>query len=109
VFAPGLTLEEQQTREERPADAGALFRNANDQLRRRYAELALEAGLVPFICECANTRCTRTMRLTLTEYDDAHRQPRRFVIVPGHERLDGEQLVREEARFSVVERLPAGG
>ena len=76
-------IEEEKTNEQRFAENEAIFRRANEQLRLRYAELGLEIELLPFICECANERCTRTVVLTLEEYHDVRRDPQRYVIVTG--------------------------
>ena len=101
-------IEEEKTNEQRFAENEAIFRRANEQLRLRYAELGLEIELLPFICECANERCTRTVVLTLEEYHDVRRDPQRYVIVTGHD-LGGEQVVAEGARFSVVEKPAVEG
>jgi hypothetical protein len=101
-------VEQQKTQEQRTAESAALFRRANDQLSRRYAELGLEVELLPFICECADGRCTRTVVLSLEEYDDLRREPQRYVIVNGHE-LDAEDVVATGIRFSVVQRPAVEG
>ncbi|MBD0330872.1 MAG: hypothetical protein ICV64_12310 [Thermoleophilia bacterium] len=77
------------------------FRRANDELGSRYAELSAE-GVVPFICECADERCTRVASLTLDEYAAVARTPGRYVILPGHEH-DDERVVHRDDRYAVAE------
>jgi hypothetical protein len=101
-------VEEQKTQEQRSAQNAALFRRANDQLSRRYVELGLETELLPFICECTDGRCTRTVVLSLEEFDDLRRQPQRYVIVSGHE-FDDEDVVAEGLRYSIVRRPAVEG
>ena len=91
----------------RLAPQQARFRRANEELVRRYADLAAH-GAVPFICECADQRCTRVVSLTLDEYAAATETPDRFVIIPGHER-DGERLVLRDERYALAERIPVDG
>lgn len=67
------------------------FRRVNDRLAGRARELD-EAGPTPFLCECADVRCTRIVLLTLEEYADVRSEDGRYVIVPGH-RLPGDQRI----------------
>ena len=85
----------------------ATFRRANEGIRRAAGEHAID-GLVPFICECSDERCTQVVQLTVHEYARIREQPTWFLVVPGHEDdvLAGTArvAVRHEA-YSVIERL----
>jgi hypothetical protein len=83
------------------------FRRANDELEARYVEL-LATGAVPFICECADTRCTRVVSLTLDEYAEVRSHPNRFVVVPGHRLSPLERVVEDRAGYAIAEK-PATG
>jgi hypothetical protein len=102
-----VAFEEAKTQEERIGENEALFRRANEQLRVRYDELGLDDELLPFICECGDSRCTDTVTLTLDEYGAIRDHGRHFLIVPGHELLESERVVEEAIRFSVVEKPSA--
>ena len=104
-----LLGEQPQTQQQRIAANEALFRRANELLRLRYEELRLDTEPLPFICECGDERCTRTVTVTLDEYRDVRRHPRRYVIVPGHELPDAENVVDEESDYSVVEKHTVEG
>src|SRR3954468_14706361 len=39
---------------------------------------------IPFICECAEERCSELVRLTLEEYEQVRANPRWFINAPGH-------------------------
>jgi hypothetical protein len=56
---------------------------------------------VPFLCECADERCTAIIQLSLEAYEEARQRPRRFINVPGHEALSVES-----GAAVVAERLP---
>jgi hypothetical protein len=92
-------------RAERVAANEAIFRRANERLRETYRAFGADDGLVPFICECANERCTRVVMLALDEYDGVRTRRGRFLVLPGHELLEVERLVAEHERFQVVEKL----
>ena len=86
----------------------ARFRRANDDLEGRYVGL-LATGAVPFICECADERCTRVISLTLEDYAEIRSHPGRFVVVPGHHRPHDEDVVGEGADYAVVEKRRGDG
>jgi hypothetical protein len=92
-----------ESQEDRVAENEATFRRANESLYRRFQELE-SVDLAPFLCECGDDRCTRTIRLNLQEYEEVRSQPGRFVIVPGHEILDVERVVEAGERYDVIEK-----
>jgi hypothetical protein len=69
--------------DERVARNDATFRDANERIfgsARKYD--VTEA--IPFLCECANPRCTAVIRLSAGEYLRIRGDRRRFFSVPGH-------------------------
>jgi hypothetical protein len=91
------------------AEAKGLFRKANEDLHRFSASLLEEHELdpaewpVPFLCECADSRCTRVARLTLDEFEQIRSHPGRFLVLPGHEAGDLERVIDATERFLIVE------
>ena len=86
------------------------FRRANEDLLVRRAELLEELGdlmeFVPLLCECADPRCTRVLRLKPEEFEEIRLQEGRYVVLPGHERASGtERVLERDRRFVVVEPL----
>jgi hypothetical protein len=85
----------------------AVFRRANESIFA-FAEDVLGEGsesLAPFLCECADRRCTRVVRLTRAEFEAAASVSGRFVVLPGHEgRVYAEGVVERGERFTLVDR-----
>jgi hypothetical protein len=104
-----LPSERPKTQAQRIADNEAMFRRANEHLHRRYRELDIGDERLPFICECADERCTETVTLTLDDYHEVRRHPDRYLIVPGHELPGAERVVDESPGFSVVEKPAPDG
>jgi hypothetical protein len=98
------TLRVVETREERVVRVEAAFREANEKLRWRVGLSFAGEATVPFICECGDERCTAAVRVPLETYDLARRDPRCFLIVPGHKQLDSERIVVEGEGFQIVEK-----
>lgn len=60
-------------------------------------------------CECARLGCNLLIELTLTEYEEVRRHPRRFVVAPGHELPGVEDVVRRCSSYVVVEKRGVAG
>jgi hypothetical protein len=99
------------SRDERVAANEAMFRDANEQIRRQAGKLELEQSEpVPFLCECADPACTEVFRLTLRDYEAVRSSSHTFVILPGHEAPASETVVdvgAENDGVAVVEKKPA--
>ena len=66
------------------------FRDANEQISAKADEHHTAAGqLIPFLCECADEKCTSIVQLNLAEYEDVRTDSRQFLNVLGHERSEG--------------------
>jgi hypothetical protein len=82
-----------------------LFAAAND-------EIALVAGtlsprpLVPFICECPTSGCSKIAELSLGEYAALRLFPNRFVVAAdcGSGDLAGAQILERTERYTIVDR-----
>jgi hypothetical protein len=86
----------------RAAENEVIFRNANQEIERRRAELEVP-GLTPFLCECEDESCKTLIFLSQEEYADARTKPNWFILAPGHPFLSG--TVRSSTdRFMLVEK-----
>ena len=81
----------------------AYFRDLNERIVRAASALDYD-GLVPLVCECPNERCFRLVRTTVDEYRAIREHPERLVLYPGHEEVEGDELVAQTERFTVVDR-----
>ncbi|MGH2977096.1 MAG: hypothetical protein ACRDKC_01815 [Gaiellaceae bacterium] len=90
---------------ERRATNEALFRDVNE----RIAESAerFEADSTEFVCECADPNCTERLTVALAEYEEVRARPTSFLLAPGHEHRDIEQVIADRGRFRIVEKIQA--
>ena len=67
------------------------------------------AGLTtfPIVCECGTGSCTETLRVPCTRYEAVRSRPERFIVKPGHELPEVEDVVEEGAEFHIVEKREA--
>jgi hypothetical protein len=95
-------------REERLAQNEVMFREVNERIREVSAHVgALDSG-PEFLCECANEDCLERIRLSPAEYESLRSEPRRFVVLRGHE-TEIERVVADRGRYLIVEKLGEAG
>jgi hypothetical protein len=90
---------------ERVARNDATFRRANERLEESAQAYGVER--VPFLCECADVRCTEVLQLTIAEYEHVRENGRHFLSVPGHEAAakDFARVVEQHDGWVVVEKI----
>src|SRR5947209_4011372 len=86
----------------------AVFREINEGIERGQWP-GEEESPVSFRCECARLGCNELVELSLREYEGVRSDPRRFMVLPGHERLDVEIVVERRSGYFVVEKLDQAG
>ena len=77
-----------------------VFRHVNEEIDER----AVEASEPEYVCECSDTSCLATVRLTHEEYNAVREHDSRFFVVPGHHRPELERVVEQHATYYVVEK-----
>ena len=79
-----------------------IFREVNQRIRELADRFDLKSGAA-FICECSSERCVESIALDFDEYKAIRSSPTLFVVVPGHEKLQVENVVETNDRYAVVE------
>lgn len=87
----------------------AMFREINERLESRLPVSTDGEERLTVICECADADCTDRVLLNLDEYAQVRSDGRQFVITPGHERIDVEEVVLRNDRFEIVRKVGRAG
>jgi hypothetical protein len=89
----------------------ALNENAFREMNERLELLGEEFGddTVEFLCECADPACTAALYIPPTVYETVRDHPRRFLILPGHQREAIERVVETHRDYLVVEKRGEAG
>lgn len=81
------------------------FRYANGRLLDSVTDSTTpDWQLIPFICECADRDCKGRVEITVWRYEDIHADERDYVILPGHLRIAGEEIMEEHGYYEVVKK-----
>ena len=95
-------------KQRRAAANEATIRDVNEGIERGQWP-GEEDSPVGFRCECARLGCNQLVELTVREYEEIRANPRRFVVVPGHEVDDVETVVESRGRYVIVEKRDLAG
>ena len=95
--------------EQRAARNEALFREVNENIARLEERHGTTSPGPVFLCECANAECAEQLQVGADAYERARQEPRRFLVIPGHEDSRLEKFVETHDEFLVVEKTGAAG
>ena len=85
------------------------FRALNERLRAGSDTWGPGDGVLELVCECADEDCTRAITLTPREYEAVRGDETQFLVVPGHERLEVEDVVADRGDWVVVRKRGEAG
>jgi hypothetical protein len=94
------------TRPDRVARNEAMYRAVNREIEQASEQTGRGGDdQLEVLCECGEDGCSSTLALTITEYDQTHRQRDRFVVAPGHEDPEIERIVTRNEHYLVVDKF----
>ncbi len=95
-----------EPRKERLAINEVLFRNVNEGIRAGQAEAAAPLAIR---CECGSLGCNRMLEIDVALYEAVRADPRRFVLLEGHDVPEVERVVERHEGFEIVEKVGESG
>lgn len=82
------------------------FREINERLRGDLRALPATGEPLDFVCECGRVDCADPVPVTLAEYEAVRAGSLDFVVVPGHQAPDVEDVVDVNDRYARVRKHP---
>src|SRR4051812_17092290 len=83
----------------------SLARDSNEEKKAPRTS----SGFAQYSCECATRICDQLLSLTVGEYNEVRSVPTHFVVARGHVDPRAEFVVRETARYQVVQKFGVAG
>jgi hypothetical protein len=81
------------------------FRYANGRFFNVLNDASGPDGqLIPFLCECADSACRGSIEITTSRYGNIHVDERDYMILPGHTRIAGEEIIEENSYYEIVKK-----
>jgi hypothetical protein len=82
----------------------AMFREVNERLEELNRTFADFTDRLQVVCECADMGCAEMIDVPAADYERIRSDPLLFILVPGHEMADVEDVVEEHETFEVVRK-----
>jgi hypothetical protein len=89
---------------ERIAHNESVFRALNESLEASLHRGRPDGDRAGFICECGDPACDEIVRVELPAYESVRANARLFVVLPGHEAPDVEDVVSDRDGYVVVRK-----
>jgi hypothetical protein len=93
-------------RERRIGANEAIFREVNERIEEINRTFSTLTDSMKIMCECGGAGCAEMISIHVSEYEQVRSDPTLFVIVPGHEAPDVEDVVERHEGFDVVRKHP---
>lgn len=95
--------------ERRLVENELMFRAANRKVQKQVQQdhpkkRGEDTMELQFYCECSDLHCRDRIRLTVGDYQAATQGNKEFIVIPGHENRAVEKVLRENAKYTVVEK-----
>ncbi len=83
------------------------------EINGRRVNEAIEQGeegveTAVFVCECGHLGCSSTVELGIAEYEEVRTGFNRFLVLPGHEIPEVDQVIERHRQHLVVAKRGAG-
>ena len=92
------------TRNERREENQRQFQRLNQRLHDVVERQVPDATPVPFLCECADERCMGRVDVSPGQWQSVAERPNHFLIIAGHPRTEGEEIVDTLGPYEIVEK-----
>jgi hypothetical protein len=107
AFSPssrGARWQDMTSRDTRREENQKLFRTGNERLHDLVESHVNDSTPVPFLCECAAEHCDGRVEVRLAEWEAVASRPNHYLMVSGHPRSEGEQIVGSVGEYDVVQK-----
>jgi len=95
---------EQTERAARSARNELLFRAVNEQIVGMTERFRAQLSDIDVVCECADQTCVGTIRIAAVEFGKIERADEVFLVLPGHEDRQVEDVVERNDGYLVVKK-----
>ena len=85
------------------------FRALNERLRESGAAWEGREGVLILVCECGDEDCTAAIEQNVREYEAVRAVETQFLVIPGHERTEIEDVVGSGEGWVIVRKRGEAG
>jgi hypothetical protein len=92
----------------RAAREQALFRKVNENIDDLVERFKVDDVAPLYVCECLNSDCHNAIPIPRDVYQQIRLNLNHFIVTPGHEELDVDEIVDRSHRWLVVRKRGVG-
>jgi hypothetical protein len=89
-----------EERKRRIGENEAIFRDVNQMVR------SLDPLLMTILCECGDAACRDQLVIAQDQYERVRDDPTLFILRPGHEADETEEVASKHLEFWIVRKRP---
>ena len=89
------------------AKTESLFRDVNERIAGSAERVGTEQA--ELVCECSDPECGHRIEARLDDYEETRADGARFIVAPGHEKPEQEEVVRTRPGYRIVEKRRSTG
>ena len=93
-------------RESRVGVNEALLRAVNERVEELNEPFSTVTGKFEIVCECGDPICLTQISIARDAYERVRTEATLFLVAPGHENLDIEDVVEEHDNYRIVRKHP---
>lgn len=82
----------------------ALFRQVNERVEQLNESFATVTDTFEVVCECGDSGCVTQISIASDAYERVRTDPTRFIVAPGHEDSEVEDIVDTQSAYHVVRK-----
>ena len=86
----------------------ALYRTVNERIEGLNQVFGTLTNTMIVVCECGDGACAEQIEIAVEDYERVRSDATHFVIIPGHEIADVEDVVEKNDTFDVVRKHEGG-
>jgi hypothetical protein len=94
-------MDERQTR---VGKNEAVFRAVNERIEDLNQAFAVVTETFEVVCECADSACIKQISIAIETYERVRSDATLFIVAPGHETADTEDIIEKHDDYSVVRK-----
>jgi hypothetical protein len=95
-------------RKRRIGENEILYRSVNERIEDLNATFGAVTDSMSVVCECGEGACAQQIEIGVEDYEHVRADPTHFIVLPGHEIGDVEEVVAHGSAYHVVRKRPGG-
>jgi hypothetical protein len=92
-------------RAKRIGENEVLYRSVNERIESLSAAFGAITETMTVICECGNGSCAEQIHVAIADYERIRAHATHFIVVPGHEIPDVEDVIERHDGYDVVRKV----